>query len=346
VDLELQPARGRYIRDERHAARFMEALDTLSGAWPEEFLPLRAKYLSMTTNPDVVARFLFQERFRARSAARALLEHARWREDFGLDGVVQEEFPEFQRPDRKPELSLVGRDQDGRPLILWVLRRHDRSISAPRLIRFLIHLLLKGLETSVTDGRVRIFIDCAGFHLKDFDMSFVRTAVPILGGNFPETQFRTHLVHVHPAVRAMFNLAQFVLDPQTTAKVRLHTHLLDVLADVVAPDDREFVHEAFSDSASEPGTPGEMQTAVPPEASLLPKDGVPAAMGPVAIAGTRGIYGAMVRGAPRDTVHDASKQRPWGWNSFTITVGTRLDWDTIVEVALIVLVVALAYYFM
>ncbi|ELU12302.1 hypothetical protein CAPTEDRAFT_204347 [Capitella teleta] len=122
------------------------------------------------------------------SAFSALLKTQKWRREYGVETLSQNEQVMQEIGSRKA-LLLRQRDFKGRPILYISAKRHnanERDIEV--LTKFIVHMLetsVKRCDESVIDNLCIVF-DMRDFTMANMDYQFVKNLIWLLSKHYPE----------------------------------------------------------------------------------------------------------------------------------------------------------------
>eukprot|EP00300_Choanocystis_sp_HF-7_P037545 c5372_g1_i1.p1 GENE.c5372_g1_i1~~c5372_g1_i1.p1 ORF type:complete len:324 (-),score=66.67 c5372_g1_i1:197-1060(-) len=188
-------------------------------------------------NDDILNRFLIATKLNVPDACKRLVEHAQWRQGFGVQALLDEDFSEFEQ---RKEMYWGGHDNLGQPSLIFRFRKHDVKQDHTLYVRELVYILEKGRKV-LRFNKINIFLDVGGATRAQFSIDLVKVLVSTLQQNYPERVFRMYIYPVSTLERMIVNIVTKFMDPVTVKKMRLLTssEYLKKLAEDFAPDQLE-----------------------------------------------------------------------------------------------------------
>lgn len=154
-------------------------------------------------------------------AYESLMSHAHWMVENNVDNINQNTAL-FQRElDAKKVIILDGLDNNGRPVSMCYVHRHDARDRNPDEVKMLIIHTLENLikKAKPSEEKFVICFDLSRFTMRCMDYECVKILISIIQNNFPETLFTCLVIDSPLIFAACWYIIKPWLDPVTQEKV-------------------------------------------------------------------------------------------------------------------------------
>lgn len=131
-----------------------------------------------------VTRWLTSSKGDANLAAERLMKHLKWRCDWGLHRMGDEDWA---CEDAKGEMYVAGVDREGRAAMTWRLglfRPKDRT--PYEHVRYLVCNMERTWDVTPFADHMNVIVDCRGIGLETYHHETVALAIQILSQNYPD----------------------------------------------------------------------------------------------------------------------------------------------------------------
>jgi len=163
-------------------------------------------------------RFLRARSMDVTKSAKMFVDHQKWRREYFPLGHVQED--EIKDEIAAKKFYMQGRDRQGRPLGLFVAKRHSSSKSLEpfkKICTFLLDKLIVSLPAG--EERFSMIADLKSVKFKNLDVRGWLAAYDCLQAYYPERLGRVYVLNAPTIFWGAWKVMVPFLDPVTRAKI-------------------------------------------------------------------------------------------------------------------------------
>lgn len=175
------------------------------------------KYRKMCCHKAWLNRWIIGSEMDPAYAMRRILVHLKWRQDYKLDTIMDEDWSEF---DARGEMTVSGVDRDGRPTWTWNCNKHDARQQTPEMAaRYLICTLERAWAVNPQANRLNVLCNCRNLVYDNYEHAMFLICVATLSEQYPDNLERTYMFPASWVIRTLLATGSMFLSAETMSKL-------------------------------------------------------------------------------------------------------------------------------